>query len=191
MLTKNAIEQYFTAERNESLLFVIIGLISISLSVFGYFFYKTQAWKGAAIPLIVIGFIQLAVGYTVYKRSDDDRMRLIYAYDMNPNEIKKSELPRMNIVNKNFVTYRIVQIVLMIAGFLMIFYNSFFALPEYKQANDYSFSHGLGIALVIQAIIMLGSDFFAERRALKYTKELQNFVDNAKLVRVTLISKID
>ena len=143
MLTKNVIEQYFTAEKNESLLFIIIGLISISLSIFGYFFYKTQAWKGAAIPLIIIGLIQLAVGYTVYKRSDDDRIRLIYAYDMNPNEIKKSELPRMNIINKNFVTYRLVQIALMVAGVLMIFYNSFFALPEYKQTNDYSFSHGL------------------------------------------------
>jgi undecaprenyl pyrophosphate phosphatase UppP len=190
MLTKNVIEQYFTAEKNESLLFIIIGLISISLSIFGYFFYKTQAWKGAAIPLIVIGLIQLAVGYTVYKRSDDDRMRLVYAYDMNPNEIKKSELPRMNIINKNFVTYRLVQLALIVAGFLMIFYNSFFALPEYKQTNDYSFSHGLGIALVIQAIIMLGSDFFAEKRALRYTRELQSFVDNAKLARVQLASKI-
>ncbi len=184
MLTKNAIEQYFAAEKNESLLFVIIGLMSLSLSIFGYFFYKTQAWKGAAIPLIVIGILQLAVGYTVYKRSDDDRMRLIYAYDMNPNEIKKSELPRMNIVNKNFVTYRLVQIALIIAGFLMIFYNSFFALPEYKQLYSYSFSHGLGIALTIQAIIMLANDFFAERRALQYTRELQNFVDSTKLARV-------
>jgi hypothetical protein len=181
MLTKNAIEQYFTAEKNESLLFIIIGFTSISFSIFGYLFYKTQAWKGAAIPLIVIGLIQLAVGYTVYKRSDDDRMRLVYAYDMNPSEIQKSELPRMNIVNKNFVTYRLIEIALVVVGLFMIFYNSFFALSEYKQKETYSFSYGLGIALAIQAIIMLGSDFFAARRAITYTQQIRIFVKSSNI----------
>jgi hypothetical protein len=38
---------------------------------------------------------------------------------------------------------------------------------------------------------MLGSDFFAERRAQQYTRALQDFVDSTKLARVHLSSKID
>ncbi len=176
MLTKNTIESYFIAEKNEGLFLVIVSITSILIAIFGYLIYKTQAWKGASIPLLAIGFIQLMVGYSMYMKSDDNRLRMVYAYDMNPAEIKKAELPRMNIVNKNVATYKYLEIIFVVLGALLISYNQFFALPEYKQNADYSFSHGIGFALIIQAMIMLTNNFITEKRALKYTKELQIFV---------------
>jgi len=183
MLTKNDIERYFIAEKSDARIYIIIGITSIIIAILGFAFYRTQAWKGAALPLIVIGFTQIIVGYSTFKRSDDDRLRMIYAYDMNPSEIKSYELPRMNVVNKNFITYRLLEFGLVVAGLMLVFYSNFFSLPEYKQSEEYSFSHGLGIALAIQAIILLSTDFFAEKRAAKYTSQIKSYVQELKIAR--------
>jgi hypothetical protein len=183
MLTKNDIERYFISEKNDARIFLIIGICSVIIAILGFLIYKTQAWKGATLPLIAIGLIQITVGYSGFKRSDDDRMRMVYAYDMNPSEIKSYELPRMNVVNKNFIAYRLLELGLVIAGIMLVFYNSFFSLPEYKQAEGYTLSHGLGIALAIQAIILLSTDFFAEKRAAKYTTKIKSYVQALKTAR--------
>ncbi len=182
MLTKTDIEKYFIAEKQESLFFMVIGLIAICIALIGLFIYKTQAFKGAAIPLIAIGLLQIAVGFTVYKRSDDDRMRVVYAYDMNPNDIKNTELPRMKVVNKNFTIYRWAEVMLAVAGFIFIFYNKYFASQVAIEAIHFSFSYGLGLALALLAVIMLGADYFAEKRATIYTNQLQNFIEKKQSV---------
>lgn len=168
MITKAEIEKYFIAEKQESLLFIGIGIAAILIALLGIFLWKTQAWKGAAIPLIVIAFIQITAGYTIYKRSDKDRVRVVYALDMNPNDLKTKELPRMEKVNKNFVVYRYVEIALLIIGFVVAFY--------FRDNNEKQFLMGLGIALALQAFIGLGADFFAEKRAVEYTNQLKKTI---------------
>ncbi|MBC7721288.1 MAG: hypothetical protein H7068_04645 [Pedobacter sp.] len=177
MLTKTDIEKYFIAEKQESLFFIIIGLVAVCIALIGLFIYKTQAFKGAAIPLIVIGLMQIVVGFSVYKRSDDDRMRVVYAYDMNRNDIKNTELPRMKVVNKNFAIYRWIEIMLATSGLICIFYNKYFTSQVASENVHYSFSYGLGLALALLAVIMLGADYFAEKRAIIYTNQLQNFIE--------------
>ena len=70
----------------------------------------------------------------------------------------------MEKVNRNFLIYRWVEIVLAIAGIVMI--------VRYRNQPDSSFLYGLGITLAIQAILMLGADYFAEKRAIAYTKQI-------------------
>lgn len=168
MLTKTDIEKYFLAEKQESLLFLIIGIAAIIIAVVGIFIWKTQTWKGAAIPLIIIALIQITVGYTVYKRSDKDRVRVVYALDMNPDDLKTKELPRMEAVNKNFLIYRYVEIALLTIGILLAFY--------FRDNVEKQLWMGLGIALALQSFIMLGADFFAEKRAITYTQQLKEMV---------------
>lgn len=168
MITKADIEKYFIAEKQESLLFIGIGIAAILIALVGIFLWKTQAWKGAAIPLLAIAFIQITVGYTIYKRSDKDRVRVVYALDMNPNDLKTKELPRMEKVNKNFVLYKYVEIAFTVAGIILI--------ALYKNNTEKQFWLGLGAALLIQAIAMLSADFFAEKRATVYTNQLKKTV---------------
>ncbi|MFY8091048.1 MAG: hypothetical protein ACOVMI_07330 [Chitinophagaceae bacterium] len=176
MLTKTDIEKYFIAEKQESLVFLIIGIIAIILALIGLFASKNGIYKGASIPLILIALIQITVGFTIYKRSDADRTRVVYAYDMAPNDLKSKELVRMQIVNKNFVIYRYVEIALAIVGIaLVIFFKPKLGIDDNWGSNKFWF--GLGIALALQALIMLGADYFAEKRALMYTKLLQEFVN--------------
>jgi hypothetical protein len=167
MFTKTDIEKYFAAEKSESLLFIIIGAAAIILAIAFFFFLKTNCFKGAAIPFVVVGVMHLLVGYNVYKRSDADRMQNVYAYDMNPSSLKTKEIPRMETVNKNFVIYRYTEIALLLVGVGLFFY--------FKNESSKTFWVGLGMALAIEAVISLGADYFAEVRANIYTKGLKEF----------------
>lgn len=168
MFSKTDIEKYFIAEKNESLLFIIIGAAAIIAAMILFFFLKTNFYKGIAIPLFLIALIQITVGYTVYKRSDADRIRNVYAYDLTPTELRTKEIPRMQTVNKNFVIYRWVEIALILTGLFFIF--------KFRLHPGRSFWYGLGVGLAIQATIMLGADYFAEQRAKKYTAGMQSWL---------------
>jgi drug/metabolite transporter (DMT)-like permease len=168
MFSKSDIEKYFVAEKSESLLFLVLGLLAISLSIIFYSYLKSLFFKGAAIPLLVIGIIQAIVGYTVYSRSDQQRVSLVYAYDMDPGKIKNEELPRMQKVNERFVIYRWVEISFIAIGLVMIFL--------YRNNPGQQFLFGIGLTLALQAAIMLSADYFAERRAAKYTLQIRSFV---------------
>jgi len=174
MLSKADIEKYFMAEKHESLIFLGIGIIAILLSLVFYSYLKTNLYKGAAIPLLVIGLIQAVVGYTVYARSDEQRISNVYAYDMDPVKLKAQEFPRMKTVKKNFIIYRWVEIVLVLSGIALIFL--------YKTNPNKAFWFGLGMTLAIQAGLMFAADYFAEQRAGVYTNLLENFVNNNKSI---------
>jgi len=172
MLTKADIEKYFLAEKQESLIFLAIGIIAILLSLIFYSYLKTSFYKGAAVPLLVIGLIQAMVGYTVYTKSDMQRIGNVYAYDMDPGKLKAEELPRMKTVNKNFVIYKWMEIVLFLSGITLIFL--------YKSDTAKALWFGLGLTLAIQAGVMLVADFFATKRASVYTIQLENFINKGK-----------
>lgn len=167
MFSKTDIEQYFVAEKKESLLFLCIGIASVIGAVICWFVLKHAVWKGMAVPMIVIGLLLSVVGYTVYKRSDADRMRNVYAYDMNPSQLKNEETPRMQTVMKNFVIYRYTEIFLFLAGAALYIYF----IRDFN--ND--FWRGFGLSLAVLALLTLCADYFAEKRGKVYTDGLISF----------------
>jgi drug/metabolite transporter (DMT)-like permease len=168
MFTKTDIEKYFVAEKQESLLFMLIGIAGIITAIVFFFFLKENFYKGAAIPLLLIGLLLGVIGYTVYKRSDEDRKRNVYAYDMNPAQLKEKELPRMKTVMKNFVIYRYTEIILALAGIGLFIY--------FRNDADKQFWKGLGLALAIMALLTLIADYAAEKRGKVYTKGIESFI---------------
>ena len=169
MLTKEAIEKYFLAEKAESWIFMAIGIAGIVAAIIAFFGLRTSFYKGAVIPLILIGLSVGIVGFTVYKRSDEDRKRNVYALGMNPGELKEKELPRMEVVMKNFVVYRYVKIALALLGIgLFIYFNK-------KEAQ--LFWKGFGLALAIMALLAVTADYFAEKRGNIYLTQLKDFIN--------------
>lgn len=161
------IHKYFLAEKQESLLFLIVGIVAVIIAVVFFFFMQSNPsfFKGAAIPLVAIGLLQTIVGYTVFARSDKQRVEVAYKMGMdNSGFVQMEELPRMQAVNKNFVLYRYIEIALFLTGLVFIFL--------FKGKVDKAFWLGLGVTLTIQSLIMLGADYFAERRALEYTRQI-------------------
>jgi hypothetical protein len=166
MFTRAEVEKYFTAEKQESLLFVSIGITAIVAAMAFYWIIKSPAFRGAAFPLLVIGLIQIAVGYTVYSRADAQRKDIVYKLDMDPDALRDREIPRMEVVMRNFVLYRWVEIALLLIGIAL-------ALQAKIKVNN-PFILGLGLALALQAALMLGADFFAEKRGAAYLKGLKS-----------------
>lgn len=168
MFSKTDIEKYFMAEKQESLLFVLIGMAGIVTAIIFFFFLKTNFYKGAAIPFMLIGLLLGVVGYTVYRRSDSDRQRNVYAYDMNPSELKEKELPRMKLVMKNFMIYRYAEIFLLLLGAALYVY--------FIRDFSHDFWRGFGLALGVMALLALTADFFAEQRGKAYTRGIESFI---------------
>ncbi len=165
MFTKADIEKYFHAEKSESWLFIVIAVVAVIAAIVFFFFIKTNFHKGVAAPLLLIGLLLGITGFTVYKRSDKDRLRNVYAYDMNPAQLKAQEIPRMETVMKNFVIYRYAEIALALLGIGLFVY--------FKNNEVHQFWKGFGIALAIMALLALAADYFAEKRGHVYLDGLK------------------
>ena len=169
MFTKADAEAYFNGEKQESILFIAIGVIAIIAALLLFFYFK-QAWgKGAAWPLLVIGLMQCVVGFTVYARSDDQRKDIVYKMDLNPDALQQIEVPRMEKVMKNFVIYRYTEIALLVGGIAVLL---FFRNQPAKQ-----WWMGLAAGFALQAALMLLADGFAERRGLTYINGLKQYLE--------------
>ncbi len=162
----NAIVNYFNGEKWESYLFLVMGILTISISLYLLFVLTTSFWKGVAIPFILVGVLELVVGYTIVNRSPKDILRVENFIRNEPHKIQSEEIPRMEKVMTNFKVFRIAEIILIALGILLM----------YSTMED-TFWRGLGLGLFIQAGSVLGLDFFAERRGHTYLGFLQDFVD--------------
>jgi hypothetical protein len=102
----------------------------------------------------------VVVGYAVYARTDKQKQELLQTFESDPMQYKKVELPRMETVNKNFIVYRWVEIGLAGVALVLIMVN---------RDNFENFWIGFGIGLLMQSLLMLAADYFAEKRAVEYT----------------------
>lgn len=172
MFAKADIEKYFLAEKAESKIFMLIGITGILFALVYLIFIQGNFYTGMAIPFATLGLLLGVVGYTVYKRSEEDIKRNVYAFDMNPGELKDKEMPRMRAVMKNFEIYRWTEIVLVLAGFAMFFY--------FSGNNSHEFLRGTGLGLAIMSFLALGADYFAEQRGKVYLDGLEQYTISRK-----------
>ncbi len=168
MLTKADIEKYFLAEKNATILLLIIGAICLITAIVFFFILKHPWYKGFAIPLAIIALLQMGVGYNVHSKSDKDRLQLVYAYDMNPGKIKTQEYPRMQEVMKTFKWIKYFEITMALIGILLIIF-----LKDKPHLVLYS---GIGFGLLLQAFISFSFDTVAEKRAHVYKEKLEEFI---------------
>lgn len=156
------IKTYFTAEKNESLLFMLMGVAAIAFSAYALAKWSEPFYKGLAIPLILIGVIQLVVGGSVYFRTDKQITELEKLYQTSTAEFKSEETPRMETVMKNFSLYKKIEIAVVLIGILLILFT---------PSRD--FWLGVGVGMLLQGAIMLSLDIFAERRGTIYLTAIQ------------------
>ena len=148
---------YFAAERAESFLFIAVGVIALAVGAWMALSVRKGFALGLAAPLIAVALIQLVVGTTVALRSPQDAARVERILSVERPRIASEEIPRMQVVMKNFLTYRYVEMALILAGLALMFG---------PLSGDVW--RGAGIGLFIQASLMLALDFFAERRGAAY-----------------------
>jgi hypothetical protein len=157
----NQMSSYFSAEKQESLIFVAVGLVAIGISV--WLWMNGHRLKSMAYPLVVIALMQMVVGGSVYLRTDTQFSTLSAQLRANPVALQAKETPRMQTVMKNFSIYKAIEMVLLIIGVGMI---------AFLQRHD--MAAGIGVGLVLQAAFTLTLDIFAEARGSDYLSALRS-----------------
>lgn len=165
MFGKTDIEKYFAAEKTTSLWIMILAAVIFIASFSIWLVQKSAFSKGLMIPTGLLLIVALVVGSTVYKRSDNDRKEMVYAFDMNPAKIQKLEIPRMEKVNARFKIFLIIELILVVAGGILIFL--------YYNKSLSEFLYGLGMGLLIAGLAALTFDYFASIRSAKYSEGLK------------------
>lgn len=157
------IKTYFTAEKNESLIFVFFGILTIGFSVYALLKWGDSFYRGFAIPAILIGLIQIMVGGAVYFRTEKQVNELETLYRQDKTAFSKAETPRMDTVMKSFSLYKKIEVAFVVIGLLLIFF-----------APAKEFWLGIGVGMLLQGALMLTADIFAERRGKEYIQHISN-----------------
>jgi len=156
----NNMSSYFVAEKQESTIFIAVGLLAMGLGV--WLWMNGHRLKSMAYPLVVIALMQIVVGGTVYLRTDSQLSTLSAQLQVNPAALKAAETARMQTVMKHFSIYKAIEMLLLVMGVGMI---AFF------QRHDVA--AGIGVGLVVQAAFTLTLDIFAEARGADYLSAVQ------------------
>ncbi|MBI3520037.1 MAG: hypothetical protein HY062_11855 [Bacteroidetes bacterium] len=159
----DAITTYFSEERIQSLCMGIIGVTAILLALMFLFIIKYSFFKGLAVPLLMVGIIQLTVGTVVFVRSPKDLIRVQEFIEQYPQKIQTEELPRLEKVIHHFTIYKWIELSVMFMAIVLIcvFYNS-----------SQTFWKGLGLGLLLQAGLVFVVDVVSEKRAEVYREQL-------------------
>jgi hypothetical protein len=151
------ITTYFEAERAESALFLIVGLLALGVAAWGTWRSRRPWLAGAAWPLTAVALVQITVGASIWLRSPHDAARVHQIVQLAPQRLYSEEIPRMRQVMANFEIYRSLEIGLLATGLLLA------AMTARRPAW-----RGAGLGLALQAALMLLLDFFAEARGRTY-----------------------
>ncbi|MBC7850765.1 MAG: hypothetical protein H7Y31_13575 [Chitinophagaceae bacterium] len=162
------VHKYFLGEKQATMIFMIVGCVAIILSVIFYFVVKSNPsfFKGAAIPLFIIGLLIAIAGFVVYQRTDTQRLDVSYNMGLSlKGYTANRELPRMKNVMRNFVVYRYIQIACILIGIGLFIY--------FRNNTQQVFWKGFGLTLAIMALVTFVGDYNASVRGTHYTKQLE------------------
>jgi hypothetical protein len=155
---------YFGEEKIQNLICIIIGSLSVIISLVFLFIIKYSFYRGMAVPLLAFGVLQIVAGSIAFKRASTDMIGIEQIREQNPEKIATEELARMQVVLKDFGNYQWIEMVLLLAGFFL--YMGF-------RKSTLTFWKGLGLGLLLQAGITLTLDTVAKNRTQPYTDYLR------------------
>lgn len=154
--------RYFSGEKLQCSIGILLGLLGIALSL--YFIYSNKVvLKGMAFAFVPLSTLLLAICIGIVIRTPKDIRRVSNYYENEPSKMRTDELPRMEKVMRTFPIVKIIEMGFIISGVLLV---SFF------RANDLPM--GVGIGLVIQGIMLYVFDHFAQARGKIYLEFLNS-----------------
>lgn len=158
---EQVVRLYFAGEKTEAFWILAVGIASLGAAVVLWFWVREPFARGLALALLLVAGLGVAVGGTVYFRSDAQARQLVEQQGTNPAQFAAEEGPRVRQVMRSFGQYRIGYAV---AALLALFFV--FVLGKPSQ-------HGFAVGLLLLAALGLTIDFYAERRAATYIQGLE------------------
>jgi hypothetical protein len=158
-------EDWFDGEQSEAFVFLGFGVASAGGGAYLVTRDDDMA-RGAGWTLIAVGGLMtiFSITYSLGLSPKHDELKDQLAKD--PAAYKREETDRMEAIADRFVLYRWTEVGLFAIGA---------GLATYGLIEDKDTFTGIGIALAGEAAIVLGLDYFAERRAHTYLDHLHDF----------------
>ena len=150
---------YFQAEKQESAVFVVMGLIAIGVAIAAW--RRQPRFRAIAYPLVAIAFIQLLVGSTVWARTDGQVAALVEQRRVDPAGFRAAEGARMAQVMTSFQVYKAIEIAIVVAGAGLVLFRR--KRPTFVA---------IGVGCLLQGSAMLVFDLFAEARGRTYVEAI-------------------
>jgi MFS family permease len=151
---------YFAGEKSEAFWILAAGIASFAGAVALWFWARDPFSRGLAMALLIVAGLGLAVGGTVYFRSDQQAAQLVAQQGNDPAQFAAEEGPRIATVIRSFGLYRLGYAVAVLLALFFVF-----AMGRPSQ-------HGFAVGLLLLAAMGLTIDFYAERRARQYQQGL-------------------
>jgi hypothetical protein len=168
MFSKTDIEKYFTSEKQMGLVFLILAVLALSVALFFVLSQKTPFYRGASLPVFLFAGFLLFSGYGLYSRSDDRRIRDVYAYDMDPGQLSGKEVPRLQSMYRDVSRFHM-------AGFLLLGLSAVAAFFLSKH-GELSFWYGFSVSLSLAALAVCVITYFMASRLSEFTSRMQSFL---------------
>src|SRR5688500_17693394 len=117
----NAVSKYFTGEKIQCIIGIVLALISITIAFYLLFQIRKPFYTGISYSFIVIATLLLIICVGVVIRTPKDISRVTNMLQTNQASIRMEELPRMEAVMKTFRIIKWVEIGFVVAGLLLFF----------------------------------------------------------------------
>ena len=161
MSVESVIRAYFAGEKSESALILLAGVLCLAVALWSWFWVRQPFARGLAAALLLSAALGLAVGGSVYFRTDLQMRRLLELQDRDPGRFAAQEGHRMREVLTSFGVYRACYAVAVLLALVCVF---LVGRPAY---------YGVAVGLSVLAALGFTIDHFAEVRAVDYVKSLQ------------------
>lgn len=157
------IKSYFQAEKTAGQTLLAIGISTCAVA--GGIFLSAGApfYTGLAVPLALLGIVEVMAGTALARRSDLQNMTLEKMLTESPADFKETESSRMADAIKRLALFKKAEIACAAVGLVLILTN-----------RETVFFKGLGVGLFAQSLTLLIFDWLAERRGRAY----KSYVDN-------------
>ena len=170
MFTKENIEQYFSAFKNEQIFLIILGAVALIVALVFFVGFKTEWYKGFALPLAVFAVLNMGAGFSNYKKADFLKVRNMYNYDLHPELLRTKELPRIQEMEQNFTVLIYVNISIIFAAAFIFFY--------FKKKEGSEYYMGVAASLFIVAVLSVIMYSVLKSRIKEYERGIIDYTKN-------------
>ena len=170
MFTKENIEQYFSDFKNEQIFLIILGTVALIVALIFFVGFKTELYKGFALPLAVFAVLNMGAGFLNYKKADILKVRNIYNYDLHPELLRTKELPRIQEMKQNFTVLIYVNISIIFAAAFIFFY--------FKKKEGSEYYMGVAASLFIVAVLSVIMYSVLKSRTKEYERGIIDYTKN-------------
>jgi len=160
MLPMEPLVRYFDGEKQAATLALVLGLCSVAFAV--WLFRSSSPFRAMLIPLALIGLVQLGIGIGLHVRTPPQVAALQDGLKSDPVKTRSAELERMERVMRSFRLVKIAEVVLLVVAVVL----------NFKLSHSPA-AVGVGMALLVEAAVMLAFDVFAEHRGVEYLDYLR------------------